>query len=331
MTLLSVRGLHTHFVTRDRLDQVRTARVLNGVSFEVQAGRILGLVGESGAGKSLTMTSVLGLLRPPARVVAGEALFQGRDLLGLSPGEMTRLRGSHIGFVVQSPKASLDPLARIGDQLVRVQRAHRSISQRTGEQRAEAMLAAVGIPDARHRLRSWPHEFSGGMAQRAVIALALINEPELLVADEPTTALDVTVQALILDLLATQVRERGIGAVLITHDLGVVAQYCDDIAVMFAGTVVEQGQVAAVFTRPMHPCTQALLAATPEHFRFGTGARLAGAPPDLLNLPQGCLYRLRCPHAAAVCRSVPPVFGDTVQSAACHFAASARTSKGACP
>ena len=319
MTLLSVRGLHTHFVTRDALDQVRTAHVLNGVSFNVQAGRILGLVGESGAGKSLTMTSVLGLLRPPARVVAGEALFQGRDLLRLSQSEMARLRGNRIGFVVQSPKASLDPLARIGEQLVRVQRAHRSISRRAEQERAEAMLAAVGIPDARRRLRAWPHEFSGGMAQRAVIAMALINEPELLVADEPTTALDVTVQAQILDLLAAQVRERGIGAILITHDLGVVAQYCDDIAVMFAGSVVEHGRTAAVLTRPMHPCTQALLASTPERFHFGTGPRLAGPPPDLFNLPKGCLYRERCPRAEAVCQDVPPMFGDAAQSAACHF------------
>ncbi len=324
MTLLSVRNLHTHFVTRDRDDRVRTARALNGVSFDLESGRVLGLVGESGAGKSLTITSILGLLRPPARVTQGQALFEGRDLLGLKRSELSALRGGRIGFVVQSPKASLDPLARIGTQLVRIQRAH-GRGAREARERAEAMLLAVGIPDARRRLDAWPHEFSGGMAQRVVIALALVNEPHLLIADEPTTALDVTVQAQILDLLAAQVRERGIGAILVTHDLGVVAQYCDDIAVMFAGVVVEFGPCAEVFREPMHPYTQALLAATPERLRPGDGVRFAGAPPDLYALPEGCLYRLRCRLAAGVCREMPPLVTRGNHRAACHFAVAACT------
>jgi oligopeptide/dipeptide ABC transporter ATP-binding protein len=312
--LLSVRDMHTHFLTRDAFDRPRTARALNGVSFDVPAGRILGLVGESGAGKSLTVTAMLGLLRPPARVVGGSAVFEGQDMLAMKPAVLAGLRGGPIGFVVQSPKASLDPLCRIGDQLIRVQAAHGRRNRKEAAERAEAMLASLGIPSPRQRMRSWPHEFSGGMAQRAVIAMALVNEPRLLVADEPTTALDVTVQAGILDLLTAQVRERGIGAMLITHDLGVVAQYCDDVAVMFAGTVVEQGKVGEVFRRPMHPYTAALLAATPERLTLGSGARLGGPPPDLFNLPEGCVYRPRCARATALCRTKPPVIG----TAACH-------------
>ncbi len=320
MTLLSIRGLHTHFVTRDREDRLRTARALNGVTLELERGRILGLVGESGAGKSLTVTSILGLLRPPARVVAGQALFEGHDLLAMAKPELAGLRGGPIGFVVQSPKASLDPLARIGDQLTRIQLAHGERSRTAARERAEAILAAVGIPDPARRMAAWPHEFSGGMAQRVVIALALVNEPRLLIADEPTTALDVTVQAQILDLLAAQVRDRGIGAILVTHDLGVVAQYCDDVAVMFAGAVVEYGPSAAVFRDPMHPYSQALLAATPERIRVGSGARLGGPPPDLYALPEGCLYRLRCDRATALCLTPPPDVVRGGQRAACHFA-----------
>jgi peptide/nickel transport system ATP-binding protein/oligopeptide transport system ATP-binding protein len=322
MTLLSIRGLHTHFVTRDRDDRLRTARALNGVTLDLQRGRILGLVGESGAGKSLTVTSILGLLRPPARVVAGQALFEGRDLLAMAKPEIAGLRGGPIGFVVQSPKASLDPLARVGEQLIRIQLAHGERSRTAARQRAEAILAAVGIPDPARRMAAWPHEFSGGMAQRVVIALALVNEPRLLIADEPTTALDVTVQAQILDLLAAQVRERGIGAILVTHDLGVVAQYCDDVAVMFAGAVVEHGPSAAVFRDPLHPYTQALLAATPERMRVGNGARLGGPPPDLFELPEGCLYRLRCDRATALCLTPPPDGVRGGQRAACHYAES---------
>jgi peptide/nickel transport system ATP-binding protein/oligopeptide transport system ATP-binding protein len=207
---------------------------------------------------------------------------------------------------------------------VRVQRAHVQRGRPEAIERAEAILAAVGIPDPRRRLRAWPHELSGGMAQRAVIALALVNEPRLLVADEPTTALDVTVQAQILDLLAAQVRERGIGAILVTHDLGVVAQYCDDVAVMFAGIVVEHGATSAVFRRPMHPYTQALLAATPERLRIGNGARLGGPPPDLYALPEGCLYRLRCNQPTELCHTPPAPVTDLAQFALCHFATPAR-------
>jgi oligopeptide/dipeptide ABC transporter ATP-binding protein len=308
--LLSVHDLHTHFVTRDAGDRLCAKPALNGVSFELEEGRILGLVGETGAGKSLTVTSILGLLRPPARVVGGTATFEGRDLLAMPERERQALLGARIGLIVQSPRTSLDPLARIGAQLVRVQCAHRRIRRAEAAQRALDMLQAVGIPAPERRMRAWPHELSGGMAQRVVIALALVNEPHLLVADEPTTRLDVTVQAQILDLLTEQVRVRRIGAIVITHDLGVVAQYCDDVAVMFAGQIMEQGRVADVFAVPAHPYTRALLQATPERLVLGSSVPVE-APPD----PDGCPYRTRCPIAQAVCATPPPA-----GPVRCHFA-----------
>ncbi len=317
--LLSVRDLETHFITRDVYDRVVAARALNGVSFDVAAGRILGLVGESGAGKSLTVTSILGLLRAPARVIAGSAMFEGADLLKLSPKQRQRVLGAKIGLVVQSPRTSLDPLAQVGEQLIRVQRTHTNRSRRDAADQAEQMLAAVGIPDPARRMKAWPHELSGGMAQRVIMALALVNQPRLLVADEPTTGLDVTVQAQILDLLAAAVRERQIGAIIITHDLGVVAQYCDEVAVMFAGQVMEQGPVRRVFADPAHPYTRALLDSTPERLQLGR-RRDDGAPPDLARLPDGCLYRERCRMAEAQCHQRPPLRELAGHAARCHFA-----------
>lgn len=317
--LLTVRDLETNFVSRDSYDRVVSARALNHVSFDLAEGRILGLVGESGAGKSLTVTSLLGLLRPPARVTGGSAIFDGQDMLRLVPRERQALLGTKIGLVVQSPRTSLDPLARIGEQLIRVQRAHRHLTRAEAAARGEAMLRAVGIPDPARRMRAWPHELSGGTAQRVIIALALINEPPLVIADEPTTGLDVTVQAQILDLLHAQVRQRRIGALIITHDLGVVAQYCDDIIVMFAGEVMEQGPVTQVFSAPFHPYTRALLEATPERHRRGRG-RDDGPPPDLYHPPSGCAYRLRCREAQPVCETRPPMRGSADHGARCHFA-----------
>jgi peptide/nickel transport system ATP-binding protein/oligopeptide transport system ATP-binding protein len=306
MTLLSVEDLHTHFISRDLDNQIRTARALNGVSFSLDAGRVLGLVGETGAGKSLTATSVMGLLRPPARVVGGRALFEGRDLLAMPEGEINALRGRDMALVVQSPKSSLDPLSRIGDQLIRIHRAHRKASERQARERAVQMLASLGIPDPSRRMQAWPHELSGGMAQRVLIALALMNEPRLLIADEPTTGLDVTVQAQILDLLRDLVRRTGIGAIIITHDLGVVAHYCDEMAVMYAGTIVESGPVRQVFAHPAHPYTANLIGATPERLKLGGARTVGGPPPNLFRLPEGCAYRDRCPQAGADCATPPP-------------------------
>jgi len=303
VSLLSVENLHTHFISRDLDNRIRIFRALNGVSFSLDAGQVLGLVGETGAGKSLTATSLLGLLRPPAKVVAGRAMFAGQDLLAMGGDALNALRGRDIGLVTQSPKSSLDPLTRIGEQLIRVQRAHTPASRAEAGAAAAALLDRLGIPG---RMRAWPHELSGGMAQRVLIGLALINAPRLLIADEPTTGLDVTVQAQILDLLRNLVRRTGVAAMVITHDLGVVAHYCDAVAVMYAGSIVESGSVGAVFAKPSHPYTANLIAATPERLRLGGARSLGGAPPNLLALPEGCAYRDRCPLAGADCAAPPP-------------------------
>jgi oligopeptide/dipeptide ABC transporter ATP-binding protein len=319
VTLLKVQDLHTHFVSRDLDNRVRVAKALNGVSLSVEGGRILGLVGETGAGKSLTAVSIMGLLRPPARIVGGRVLLEGRDLLALEESELNRIRGDRLAMVVQSPKSSLDPLMRVGEQLVRVHLAHRKVGRAAAERRALEMLEAVGIPDAANRARAWPHELSGGMAQRVVIAMALMNEPRLLIADEPTTGLDLTVQAQILDLLRGLVRKTGIGAMIITHDLGVVAHFCDDMVVMFAGAVVERGPVLEVFQDPRHPYTRALIASAPDRVVLGATLR-AGGPPDLYDLPAGCLYRDRCAQAAAICVIRPPATAVSPgHDASCHF------------
>jgi peptide/nickel transport system ATP-binding protein/oligopeptide transport system ATP-binding protein len=305
VSLLSVEELHTHFISRNLDNEIRVAKALNGVSFSLDAGRILGLVGETGAGKSLTATSVMGLLRPPAKAVKGRALFEGRDLLAMGADALNAMRGRDIALVVQSPKSSLDPLTRIGDQLIRIHRVHRNATQEQARARAIEMLTSVGIPDPARRMSAWPHELSGGMAQRILIALALMNRPRLLIADEPTTGLDVTVQAQILDLLRDLVRQTGIGSMIITHDLGVVAHYCDEVAVMYAGAIVESGPVGEVFARPAHPYTQNLIGATPERLKLGHARTIGGPPPNLYALPAGCAYRDRCPRAADVCAAPP--------------------------
>jgi peptide/nickel transport system ATP-binding protein/oligopeptide transport system ATP-binding protein len=321
VSLLAVEDLHVEFAARGLDNRVRVASALNGVSFRVEAGEILGLVGETGAGKSLTALAAMGLLRPPARIPRGAIRFEGRDLLGLPERDIARIRGRRMAMIVQSPLTSLDPLKRVGDQLVRMQRVHGTASRAEARERAEAMLAAVRIPDPRRRMQAWPHELSGGMAQRVLIAMALVNDPALVIADEPTTGLDVTVQAQVLDTLRDLVRARGLGALVITHDLGVVAHYCQRVAVMFAGRIVEDGPVAEVFARPAHPYTQALIASTPGRIAQLGWTVTGGTPPDLYDLPQGCLYRDRCPRAAPACL-VAPARREVApsHSAACHFA-----------
>lgn len=321
MTLLEVEDLHTHFISRDIDNQIRVAKALNSVSFTLDSGEILGLVGETGAGKSLTVQSIIGLLRSPARVVQGTARFEGRDILQLPEDELNALRGGQITMVVQNPRTSLDPLKRVGDQLVRIHKAHTAVSDRDARARALQMFKAVGIPDPESRFHAWPHELSGGMAQRVLIAMALMNEPRLLIADEPTTGLDVTVQAQILDLLRELMTTQNMGIIIITHDLGIVAHYCDRMAVMFAGVIVETGTVAEVFARPVHPYTQNLISATPEKLEIGGHKVFGGPPPDLYALPEGCTHRDRCPHAKDQCGIPPPsVQLSDSHVAACHFA-----------
>lgn len=320
MSLLRVRDLHVHFVARDRYDQVRVARALNGVDLSVDRGEIFGLVGETGAGKSLTAHAIMGLLREPARRVGGSIEFDGRELTVISDDELNSIRGDQIAMVVQSPRTSLDPLTRVGEQIARIHRVHREASAEQAQARALQMMQAVGIPDPQARMRAWPHQFSGGMAQRVLIAMALVNDPQLLIADEPSTGLDVTVQAQILDLLRASVRERQLAALLITHDLGVVAQVCDRVGVMFAGVVVEAGPVEQVFTQPLHPYTRHLIGSSPDRLTLGRGTVRAGAAPDLYNLPPGCPYQNRCPRAQPVCQGeLMPLPVDEAHGARCHF------------
>jgi len=339
--LLDVQDLHAERATRDTEGRERVARVLNGASFRLVKGRVLALVGEQQSGKSLTASAILGLLQPPAQVVRGRALFEGQDLLRMSDTDLARLRGARIGLVVQSARNTLDPTMRIGTQLTRAQGVHRHAPRAEAAWRAETIMSSMGIPDARGCAQAWPDDLSPGMVQRVVIALALINEPQLLIADEPTAGLDITTQLQILDLLHVELRRRRIGGLIITRDLGVAAQYCDDVAVMYAGQVVEQGPVAQVFARPAHPFTRTLLAATPERLSLGqqpvaegasTGARaqgFSGPPPDLFALPQGCLYRDRCHQAEARCDTPPPLVGSGVHAARCHFAGTSAPQRAA--
>lgn len=321
MTLLAVDDLHVEFAARGMDNRVRVAQALNGVSFTVSAGEVLGLVGETGAGKSLTALAAMGLLRPPALIPRGRIRFEGRDIIGMESRELEKIRGRRMTMIVQSPLTSLDPLKRVGDQLVRMQRVHATASRAEARERAEAMLTAVRISDPKRRMHAWPHELSGGMAQRVLIAMALVNEPAMVIADEPTTGLDVTVQAQVLDTLRDVVRARKLGALVITHDLGVVAHYCERIAVMFAGRIVEDGPVAEVFARPAHPYTQALIGSTPGRIAQLGYTITGGTPPDLYNLPQGCLYRDRCSRATTACLVPPPRIAlDDAHGAACHYA-----------
>ncbi|NQV79687.1 MAG: ABC transporter ATP-binding protein [Alphaproteobacteria bacterium] len=322
MTLLEVQNLHTHFITRDIGNQVQVAKALNSVSFQVDAGEILGLVGETGAGKSLTALSIMGLLRPPAEIVEGSIRFEGQDLIAMQRDELNRIRGAAIAMVGQNPRGALDPLTRIGEQIARVARAHNpGLSNDKAITMAIEAMDRVGIADAPRRALAWPHELSGGMAQRVLIAMALINGPRLLIADEPTTGLDVTVQAQILDLLRALVQELNMGAMIITHDLGVVAQYCHRTAVMYAGRIVEEGETTSVFGDPRHPYTKALIGSTPEKLDFTINAEVGGGPPNLYALQPGCHYIDRCPQAAAQCNSMPPnVALSATHHALCHFA-----------
>lgn len=320
--ILRVCDLRTHFVSRNAVNEIRVARALNGVDLAVPEGRILGIVGETGAGKSLTVQTILGTLKPPAVRVAGEIELAGQRFDEMSEAELNRQRGSSVGLVVQSPVTSLDPRMRVGDQLIRIQRAHRDISVAEARDRAIAMLRKVSVPSPEERMRAWPHELSGGMAQRVVIAMSLVNDPVLLIADEPTTGLDVTVQAQILDLIRELVAGSKRGAIIVTHDLGVVAQYCESVAVMYSGVIVEQGPIDEVFIKPRHPYTKMLLAAA-DLDAAASGARPLppSRPPDLYNLPSGCLFAPRCPRAAEVCAAPPPVVVDEATGAEtrCHF------------
>jgi len=297
--LLTVRNLHTSFTTTDGL-----VRAVDGVDFHVDRGEILGLVGESGCGKSVTSLSLMGLVTSPGRVEAGEVIFDGRDLLKLDPDEVRELRGDRISMIFQQPTSSLNPVYDVGKQVGEVLELHRKMKRGPARERAGELLRMVGIPDPVSRLSAYPHSLSGGMAQRVMIAMALACEPELLIADEPTTALDVTIQAQILDLMRALQSETGTAIILITHDLGVVAEMADRVAVMYAGEIVEQTDVRSLFADPKHPYTQGLIGSVPTLGQVKAElATIPGAVPNLIDLPPACRFAPRC--AARVERSVP--------------------------
>jgi peptide/nickel transport system ATP-binding protein len=279
---------------------------VDGVSLAVGAGRVLGLVGESGSGKSVTGFSILGLVDPPGRVVAGSVRFQGEDLIGMPEERLRRLRGNRIAMVFQDPMMTLNPVLRIDTQMIEAVTAHERASERAARARAIDVLGRVGIPSPEARLAAYPHQFSGGMRQRVAIAIALINRPDLIIADEPTTALDVTIQGQILYEVQTLARETGTALVWITHDLSVVAGLADEVAVMYAGRIVEQGSVDEVLDRPLHPYTKGLIDSVPSRNRRGEPLRqIPGMTPSLLALPMGCAFRARCASADAACGEEP--------------------------
>ncbi|MEK6217021.1 MAG: ABC transporter ATP-binding protein [Boseongicola sp.] len=314
--VISVRNLVVEIPTRHAV-----LKPVDGVSFDIQTGEILGVVGESGAGKSMTGNAVIGLLDPPARISGGEIYLKGRRIDNLGREAMRRLRGKEIGMVFQDPLTSLNPLLRIGDQLTETMLAHLDISETEARKRAIASLEEVGIPAAASRIDAYPHEFSGGMRQRVVIALALCAEPALVIADEPTTALDVSVQAQIIALLKRLCRDRGTAVMLVTHDMGVIAEAADRVAVMYAGRLAELGPVREVVQRPRHPYTEGLMASTPLASQGQERLRqIPGAMPRLGNLPAGCAFHPRCPRAQGQCRAEPwPTLEADQDRAACWF------------
>jgi len=292
--LLRVQDLRVEFPTEDGV-----VHAVDGISYELARGATLGIVGESGSGKSVSSLSTMGLTRAQGARISGRILFEGRDLLTLSERELRAIRGNDIAMIFQDPLSSLHPFFKVGKQLAEAVRAHRSASKAQAHARAVELLELVGIPDPARRAHAYPHEFSGGMRQRAMIAMALANEPKLLIADEPTTALDVTVQAQILALLARLQRELGMAIVIITHDLGVVAEMAQEIAVMYAGRIVERAPAEAIFARPQHPYTWGLLRSIPTLAgpREVPLAPIPGTPPSLINRPSGCHFHPRCAYA----------------------------------
>ncbi|MFI6210278.1 ABC transporter ATP-binding protein [Streptomyces sp. NPDC051041] len=316
--LLDVRDLRVEFHTRDGV-----AHAVNGVTCGVDAGETLAVLGESGSGKSVTAQAVMGILdTPPGRITGGEVLFRGRDLLKLGEGERRRVRGAELAMIFQDALSSLNPVLTVGDQLGEMFTVHRGMSRRDARAKAVELMDRVRIPAARRRVRDYPHQFSGGMRQRIMIAMAMALEPALIIADEPTTALDVTVQAQVMDLLAELRREYRMGLVLITHDLGVVADVADKIAVMYAGRIVESAPVRDLYRAPAHPYTRGLLDSIPRLDRKGRELyAVRGLPPSLLDIPSGCSFHPRCPLARDVCRTdVPPLYEvGRGRESACHF------------
>jgi peptide/nickel transport system ATP-binding protein len=300
---LEVRNLRTHFFTREGV-----LPAVDDVSFTLERGRILGLVGESGSGKSVTGFSLLGLVDPPGRIVGGSILFQGRDLTSLPAREMRKLQGNRIAMIFQDPMMTLNPVLRVDAQMIEAVRAHSPVNKSAARELARDTLGMMGIPSPEQRLLAYPHQLSGGMRQRVAIAIALLHRPDLIIADEPTTALDVTIQAQILSEVQKLARLHGTALIWITHDLSVVAGLADEVAVMYSGRIVEQGKVADVLDRPLHPYTLGLLGSLPSNNKRGQRLRqIPGMAPNLLVLPPGCAFAARCERATELCRQRPEI------------------------
>jgi peptide/nickel transport system ATP-binding protein len=316
--ILEVRDLRVHFPTEDGL-----VKAVDGVSFTIGAGETLGVVGESGSGKSVSFLTVMGLITSKQAKIEGEVIFKGDDLLKLDPEEMRQIRGEKIGMIFQDPLTALNPVHRVGHQIGEVFLAHRDMSKKEAFEQSIELLRLVGIPQPEQRARNYPHEFSGGMRQRAMIAMALALNPDLLIADEPTTALDVTVQAQILDLIDRLREEFNASVVIVTHDLGVVAEHCDDIMVMYAGKIMEYGQRDDIYYRSHHPYTWGLLGSISrlDQERQERLQPIKGMPPSLIHVPPGCAFHPRCPHVMDVCRSEIPALlpSDGHHASACHL------------
>jgi peptide/nickel transport system ATP-binding protein/oligopeptide transport system ATP-binding protein len=323
--LLEVRDLHVEFHTRDGI-----AKAVNGVNYSVSAGETLAVLGESGSGKSVTAQAIMGILdMPPGRIPKGEILFRGQDMLKMSNEERRKIRGSKIAMIFQDALSSLNPVLSVGYQLGEMFRVHQGMSKKDAKVKAIELMDRVNIPAAAARVNDYPHQFSGGMRQRIMIAMALALEPDLIIADEPTTALDVTVQAQVMDLLADLQREYNMGLILITHDLGVVADVADKIAVMYAGRIVERAPVHELYKRPAHPYTKGLLHSIPRLDQKGQELyAIKGLPPNLTRIPSGCAFNPRCPQAQDICRTdIPPLHPVTERDggelagrgSACHF------------
>ncbi|MBT2489232.1 ABC transporter ATP-binding protein [Streptomyces sp. ISL-96] len=323
--LLEVRDLHVEFHTRDGV-----AKAVNGVNYSVDAGETLAVLGESGSGKSVTAQAVMGILdMPPGKIPQGEILYRGQDMLKMGYEERRKIRGQKIAMIFQDALSSLNPVLSVGYQLGEMYRVHQGLSKKAAKAKAIELMDRVKIPAARERVNDYPHQFSGGMRQRIMIAMALALEPDLIIADEPTTALDMTVQAQVMDLLAELQREYNMGLILITHDLGVVADVADKIAVMYAGRIVETAPVGELYKRPAHPYTRGLLDSIPRLDQKGQELyAIKGLPPNLLKIPSGCAFNPRCPKATDICRTDIPLLTPVTEQdggelpgrgSACHF------------
>ena len=319
MALLEVKDLKTYFQTDDGI-----VKAVDGVSFSIEKGQTLGIVGESGCGKSVTCLTIMGLNPKRNTISGGEALWKDKDLLTAKPSELRAIRGDEISMIFQDPMTSLNPVHTIGKQLVEAVQLHRDVSLKVARARSLELLKAVGIPHAERRVDDYPHQFSGGMRQRVMIAMALINDPDLLIADEPTTALDVTTQAQILNLMKRLQDDFGSAIMIITHDLGVVAETADDVLVMYAANVIEQASVNELFGRPQHPYTWGLMGSLPRlEVDLERLTQIPGQPPSLLRPPAGCRFHPRCPHVMEVCKTTVPRLVPTQEDPehlqACHL------------